>query len=391
MREHGYHFEIRDNVALFISAFDDVIVKRFDGRTEKDRIEARYVYAPKQRVIHDLVNPAKSMQMPVVAVNVTGLTRDPKRVFNKLHGFNYPTRTTDPNRAALNSAYRAPLPIDINIDMSIIGRYQTDVEQIIQNFAVHCNPYITIAWKVPDDYDLTPIQEIRSVVEWDGNVSYDFPVDTHADDKIRFGADTSMVIKGWLFHANRDNPTGTIHYVNANFYNTKALSSVNGLTTDDNYRRLSAGPYEYSEGLTSITEVETAGISGYTEVTDVLHSLSGKGKVQAIFSDITFPAGSAKDIVILYGKRFDFTDRVYLSSADTNLYGTLTASRPFSRFPTFSGAPLPESAIDIVTDNVMRVTIPTLTASSKFDLIIQSDIGWSSTYQSMSGHFNKTA
>ena len=38
----------------FISAFDDVIIKRFDrGRSTTDKIQVKYVYAPKKRVLED--------------------------------------------------------------------------------------------------------------------------------------------------------------------------------------------------------------------------------------------------------------------------------------------------------------------------------------------------
>lgn len=387
MRERSFFFEIRDNVGLFLSAFDDVVIGRFNkSREELDKIEVRYVYAPKQRVIHDLNNPQKALELPVVAVHIDGWNRDPDRVFNKIHGFNFPVRRAD---GELTSNFRSPIPIDIRINMSLLARYQTDIEQMIQNFAVFCNPYIVVAWQIPEAYDLSPVQEIRSHIIWDGDIKYDFSlVDSDAQDKSRFVAETTFTIKGWLFPANKDNPVGNIHYVTANFYNTKVLSGT-GYTYDDNYKYLSGGPYEYLDGTTTITEVETVGVSGYPQITDVFHSLSGRGRVAIIDSDLEFPAGNAGDVVILYGKRFEYTENVYLSSYDTTLYGTVTGVGTSSRFPTFSGAPLPLSAIDIVTGNVMRVTIPTLTASSNFTLIVQSDIGWASTYSAMSGHFKK--
>ena len=41
----------------FVAAFDDIVIGRFNkDREEKDRINARYIYAPKQRVLHDLIN-----------------------------------------------------------------------------------------------------------------------------------------------------------------------------------------------------------------------------------------------------------------------------------------------------------------------------------------------
>ena len=45
----------------FVAAFDDIVIGRFNkNREEKDRIQVRYVYAPKQRVLYDIVNENKN-------------------------------------------------------------------------------------------------------------------------------------------------------------------------------------------------------------------------------------------------------------------------------------------------------------------------------------------
>ena len=54
-------------VAQFIAAFDDIVIGRFNkDREEKDRINVRYVYAPKQRVMHDIINLNKTVEIPAV-------------------------------------------------------------------------------------------------------------------------------------------------------------------------------------------------------------------------------------------------------------------------------------------------------------------------------------
>ncbi len=42
----------------------------------KSNIEVRYVFAPKQRVMYDIINKAQNITLPVVAVNLTSITRD---------------------------------------------------------------------------------------------------------------------------------------------------------------------------------------------------------------------------------------------------------------------------------------------------------------------------
>ena len=72
----------------FVAAFDDIVIGRFNrDRQEQDRINVRYVYAPKQRVLYDMVNENKTLTLPVVSVNVNNISRDQNRVFNKINGF----------------------------------------------------------------------------------------------------------------------------------------------------------------------------------------------------------------------------------------------------------------------------------------------------------------
>ena len=74
----------------FVAAFDDIVIGRFNkNRNEQDKINVRYLYAPKQRVLQDIINENKTLTLPVVSVNVNSVSRDENRVFNKVDGFYY--------------------------------------------------------------------------------------------------------------------------------------------------------------------------------------------------------------------------------------------------------------------------------------------------------------
>jgi hypothetical protein len=98
-----------------------------------------------------------------------------------------------------------PVPVNLEVSMSILARYMQDVDQIISNFVPYNNPYIILTWKVPDDYGAEYDQEIRSEVLWSGNLSYSTPTDTTFSEKFRITVDTSFTIKGWLFPEQKDN------------------------------------------------------------------------------------------------------------------------------------------------------------------------------------------
>ena len=57
MRYRSTYFEIQDLVIQFANAFDSIVIGRYNkNREQKDRIFVRYLYAPKQRVLYDIVN-----------------------------------------------------------------------------------------------------------------------------------------------------------------------------------------------------------------------------------------------------------------------------------------------------------------------------------------------
>jgi len=169
MRWKSTYFEIQDLIIQFANAFDSIVIGRYNkNREQKDRIFVRYLYAPKQRVLYDIVNKAKTITLPVVAINVAGISRDNDRVFNKLpdvNGFYY-------SNDQYSNKYNAPTPVNITVNFSVITRYQLDMDQILSNFIPYNNPYIIISWPVPAGLGaLSEMQEIRSEVLWDGNIN----------------------------------------------------------------------------------------------------------------------------------------------------------------------------------------------------------------------------
>ena len=228
MKRSPFYFEIKDVITQFISAFDDVVISRHDkDRQLKTTHPVRYVYAPKQRVVHDLVNKARHLTLPVIATSIDSISYDQDRVFNKIEGSYY-------NRADMFQGHEMntvsdhlfqPTPINIDMNVSILTRYQTDMDQILSNFIPYNNPYIVISWTIPGDL-LQQQQEIRSEVLWSGSMSMDYPTDLSSSDSYRISADTSFTIKSWLFR-HKDDPSGNIFTVNSYF---TPLSSIEGLT-----------------------------------------------------------------------------------------------------------------------------------------------------------------
>jgi len=242
MKNSPYHFEIKDLMIQFVSAFDDIVIERYNkGRSAEDKIKIRYVYAPKQRVIHDLVNKARHITLPVVAVSIAGVSRDPTRVFNKIAGSYHQGREYMETLNAdvpISDYIPQPVPVNVQVKMSILTKFQTDMDQILSNFIPYNDPYVIISWKIPSDFVSTE-QEIRSEVLWDGNIGLQYPTDLPSSTPYRISADTSFTIKGWLFK-DKQISLGNIYSVDALFTPVSILEGIDELTDESTSASLSS-------------------------------------------------------------------------------------------------------------------------------------------------------
>ena len=212
MRDQPFYFEIKDLITQFVTAFNSVVINRYDKDRipSEEKIRVSYVYAPKQRVIQDLVNKSMHITLPVIAVTIGGIQRDSSRVFNKILGSFYAN-----NGVGTTDYLPQPVPINITVNMSILTKYQTDMDQILSNFIPYNNPYIIISWKIPSAFVQVP-QEIRTEVLWSDNMSMTYPTDVDSSTPFRVSADTSFTIKGWLFPKDQGG-ANNIFVIDANF------------------------------------------------------------------------------------------------------------------------------------------------------------------------------
>ena len=149
--------------------------------------------------------------------------------------------------------------------MSILTKFQSDMDQIISNFVPYNNPYIILSWKVPEDLatgGFSVPQEIRSEVLWDGSINLTYPTDINASEKYKIVGDTSFTIKGWLFPAAQ-NDVGNIFYINNNFHNVALVTSVAELTAQTYTTPLSSG---------LISQNETVSISANPQIFNIFYN-----------------------------------------------------------------------------------------------------------------------
>ena len=400
MKNRAFHFEIKNLLTQFVAAFDDTVISRFNkDRERKSNIEVRYVFAPKQRVMYDIINKAQNITLPVVAINLTGVSRDNDRVFNKLPNTYIPTQRADDSKASSN--FSMPVPVNLQVSMSILARYMQDIDQIISNFVPYNNPYIILTWKVPPAFGASYDQEIRSEVLWDGNLVYNTPTDTTYNDKFRVTVDTTFTIKGWLFPEEKDT-RGNIYKIDNNFIAVNLANRIyspldpdevvsNESYIQQEYKALSA----YNAGVPSAYS-ETVTVSAIPEITNLYYSTTGT--FTQLYQSTTRLLSSNPNNFILYGKRFSFDNDVYLSATDM---GGPTPNNPFysnyqeitsAKSATISGYKLDDSFFNVINDNITNIFLPTstLSAAGKFAFITANEGGWVSSYPATSSILQMT-
>jgi hypothetical protein len=266
LKKSPYFFEIKDLLIQFLAAFNNVVIKRFNADREIGQtLQVRYVYAPKERVIYDIVNFAQNITLPVVSIHITSFSRDVTRVFNKNGGFYKPNNNIDNSKTQFTNFYRTPVPVNIGITMNIMTKYQTDLDQIMSNFIPFCNPYVILSWKVPEEYNIPFIEEIRSEVLWDGNVSVGYPTDINGNQKYFITGNTNFTIKGWIF-PSEENPVNNIFFIDA------ALIAAKGNLQESTYFELSS-QVVVKQDCSTYYNTEIVSISAAPQMTNVLFNV----------------------------------------------------------------------------------------------------------------------
>ena len=388
MKNRAFHFEIKNLLTQFVAAFDDTVISRFDkNRNAKSNIDVRYVFAPKQRVMYDIVNKAQNITLPVVAINLNSISRDESRVFNKLTGGIVPSTLSE--NANSSSKFLMPVPVNLEVSMSILARYMQDVDQIISNFVPYNNPYIILTWKVPEEYGASYDQEIRSEVLWSGSLNYSTPTDTTYSEKFRITVDTSFTIKGWLFPEQKDT-VGNIYKVDNNFIavdlQNRIYSPLDQQISNKSYTDQGYGALSGYDDTVPTNYTETITVSGIPEFTNIFYTTSG---VFEQLRNTTSVLSSQTNNFLLYGKALNYSNSLYISANKLDFftdYQQITSAK----LDTISAYKLDDRLYNIATDNLVSISLPTSTLSGvgKFTFVTANEAGWASSHQAASSILN---
>lgn len=342
MIKYTYDHELMTMSTMFMNSMSDIVVKRFNVHKQpRDQIKTRIVYAPKQRVLNDLLNRDQNLQLPVISVHIGGIARDEARVFNKILGtFHTPSNSNS------STNEKGPLPVDITYNVTIMTRYQQDMDQILSHLLPYVNPYFVISWRTPH----RPDHEIRSNVFWSGNANIQYPFDIAATQTARVVADLTFTFKGWLFQ--NQETIGNIFTFNTNF-----VAAQIGIPSE--YLLDSAQDYgEYSETVVyRATPPQPKVIEPYSTSVGVLQQFD------------------------VWGAGFERVTNVYLSGSPLSSISTL--QDPFSanpalsaNYPAFSAVKLLSSEWAFNRDNYVTFVMPSTEAPGTLELIVENPGGY---------------
>lgn len=336
MQKYTYNWEVKDILTQFLQAFDGAIVRRGTG----SQVAVRYVYAPKQRVLHDLVNKAQHITLPAVAFWISSIRRDNNRVFNKLEGSYY-------NQQVFNNKSTHPLqpvPVDIDVNISIITRFQSDMDQIITNFVPYSDPYFIISWGRESE----PNVEVRSPVIWNNSLKLTYPVEQTPTEPTRIVCDTSFVIKGWLFK-NLSTAAGRIYKIDANFYAVSATPTTQNISV-----------------ITDPSTTESFTVSAVPQIT-----YASRWKTPVDY------AGA----VTVKGSNLGTTLAIYLSGSEDYMFTGPVTVDPFSatslsaQYPPLDNVVQAQS-FSIIDENTIELNYQPPFAGGNFDIIALNAAGY---------------
>jgi len=337
MREYTYHREIRTLLAQVLNALDHLVIKRLDEldeTTNTDNIAVSLMYSPKQRVLFDIVNKSQHIKVPCMALTMSSIAYDPKRAFNKIEGF-----TVAPIYKPDGGDFPQPVPVDITLNLSILARYQRDIDQILTCIFANFFPYIILSYEHPDLK-----HEVRCKLEWNKTINLQYPNDITANTSYRLIADTTFTLQGWIYR-NAYNDSGIIHNIPISFTAVSAL-------------------YDDYDAMKSLEA---------PEMTDYL-TVSGKPYLKDV-TPYQVTINDTGKTLLIKGNMFDYLSGVCLSGLSPDVFPLTTyqnfdlftdSHRLSSVYPAFDAVSVRYIKMD---NNTLILTIPKIENSGYFEIM----------------------
>jgi hypothetical protein len=151
LNSHFYHSHIRKSVAVFGSMFNNISVHRKDSTGKFDSaIKVPLSYGPKQKFLArlfeepDLNAPEVALRLPRMSFELTSLQYDTSVKLNKMN------KLSLPDIHGRSTVYN-PVPYILSFQLTVYGKTQDDVLQIVEQILPYFNPeYVVTIKEIPE-------------------------------------------------------------------------------------------------------------------------------------------------------------------------------------------------------------------------------------------------
>jgi hypothetical protein len=208
MKFRSYNGEIRTATAQTLDVFNDITIDRRNVNGVQKLIHVPCVYGNRSRILKSLENKNKTLKIPLMVITKQSITRDTMRVADTNNGLLFQIGASDGYDVLKNR----PQPMNIDFELSIITKYEDDMDQIISNFIPMMSPDVYVVWPNPKQIG----KNLKSQLVWDGSINYESPTDVAETDPYRVIVTTNLTYKTWIFPGlERDLDDGPlIHKIN---------------------------------------------------------------------------------------------------------------------------------------------------------------------------------
>jgi len=223
-----YNGIIRKYIILFGTLFNDIYINRKGLTTDQDYVQTLKIplsYGPKEKFLArveadpSFARPA-AIVLPRMSFEIVDMSYSPDRKLPKITRI---VSVKDDDANSLNYVY-APVPYDINIDLSIMTKNADDGTQIVEQILPYFTPDFTATINVLTDPNVK--LDIPIVLN---NISYS---DTYEGDFISRRAiiwTLNFTVRGYLFGPVTKNGGKIINLANSALYSTMTSADPNDL------------------------------------------------------------------------------------------------------------------------------------------------------------------
>jgi len=203
---------LQQNTAQVIDVFNNILIKRRDATGKVvQQIYVPCVYGNRSRILKSIDSRSGTHKVPIIVITTNSISRDIERVHSINKGIEQQI-----SPLSYDANINPPIAIKIEYELTIISRYHSDADEILNNFLVFFNPDIYI---INPHYKIIG-EHLKTSLVWDGNADFEYPTEVNETDIARIIVNCNFTHRTWAFAGDEidqsDYDGKYIHRINDN-------------------------------------------------------------------------------------------------------------------------------------------------------------------------------